>query len=193
MHHASYPGGRYRHPREECNKHETASKCHQHRHVERLRQSDNLSLTAPFGIKTTEAPHYHRVIWQREHTAPTNQVLRASQSRTRLRAPRSVNDGNGFVFVDHLGHVCPSGFLPVSRGNVRTDDLVAIYRNDEVFQRLRDPDQLMGRCQRCEFRAICGGSRARAFAGTGSLVAADPLCAYDPGPDIRPMIPIPIQ
>jgi radical SAM protein len=153
----------------------------------------NLSLTAPFGIKTTEAPHYHRVIWQREHTAPTNQVLRASQSRTRLRAPRSVNDGNGFVFVDHLGHVCPSGFLPVSRGNVRTDDLVAIYRNDEVFQRLRDPDQLMGRCQRCEFRAICGGSRARAFAGTGSLVAADPLCAYDPGPDIRPMIPIPIQ
>jgi radical SAM protein with 4Fe4S-binding SPASM domain len=119
--------------------------------------------------------------------------LRPAGGRSRLRAPRSVNDGNGFVFVDHVGGVCPSGFLPVPCGNVRTDDLVSIYQNDEIFRRLRDPDRLMGKCGRCEFRAICGGSRARAYAATGSLVAADPLCAYDPGPEVRPMIPIQVQ
>jgi radical SAM protein with 4Fe4S-binding SPASM domain len=148
----------------------------------------NLSLTAPFGIKTTEAPHFQRVIWQRERDL-ANHDLRPSRSRgARLRSPRSVNDGNGFLFVDHLGEVCPSGFLPLSRGNVRTDDLVAIYRNDEIFQRLRDANALMGKCGRCEFREICGGSRGRAYAATGSLVASDPLCVYDPGPDIRPVV-----
>lgn len=150
----------------------------------------NLSLTAPFGIKTTEAPHFHRVIWQREHELGEHDLLPPNSRRLRLRSPRSVNDGNGFVFVDHLGEVCPSGFLPVSRGNVRTDDLVSIYRDDEIFQRLRDADALMGKCGRCEFREMCGGSRGRAFAATGSLVASDPLCVYDPGPDVRPAVPI---
>ena len=148
----------------------------------------HLSLTAPFGIKTTEAPHFQRVIWQRERDL-ANHDLRPSKSRgARLRSPRSVNDGNGFLFIDHLGEVCPSGFLPLSRGNVRTDDLVAIYRNDEIFQRLRDSNALMGKCGRCEFREICGGSRGRAYAATGSLVASDPLCVYEPGPDIRPVV-----
>jgi radical SAM protein len=148
----------------------------------------NLSLTAPFGIKTTEAPQFQRVIWQRERDL-ANHDLRPSKSRgARLRSPRSVNDGNGFLFVDHLGEVCPSGFLPLSRGNVRTDDLVAIYRDDEIFQRLRDSNALMGKCGRCEFREICGGSRGRAYAATGSLVASDPLCVYEPGPDIRPVV-----
>jgi radical SAM protein len=150
----------------------------------------NLSLSAPFGIKTTEAPHFHRVIWQREHDLTEHDLLPPTSRRLRLRSPRSVNDGNGFVFVDHLGEVCPSGFLPVSRGNVRTDDLVSIYRDDEIFQRLRDADALMGKCGRCEFREMCGGSRGRAFAATGSLVASDPLCVYDPGPDVRPAVPI---
>jgi radical SAM protein len=153
----------------------------------------NLSLTAPFGIKTTEAPHYHRVIWQRDREPEQRRVLGPPPSRARLRSTRSVNDGNGFVFVDHVGNVCPSGFLPVRCGNVRTGDLASIYRNDPIFRQLRDPDRLMGKCRRCEFRAICGGSRARAYAATGSLVAADPLCAYDPGPDTRPPLPFPTQ
>jgi len=146
----------------------------------------NLSLTAPFGIKTTEAPHFQRVIWQRDLA---NHDLRPSRNRgARLRSPRSVNDGNGFLFINHLGDVCPSGFLPLSRGNVRTDDLVAIYRDDEMFQRLRNSSALMGKCGRCEFREICGGSRGRAYAATGSLVASDPLCVYEPGPDVRPVV-----
>lgn len=149
----------------------------------------DLSLTAPFGIKTTEAPHYQRVVWQRDRERmaaglPTSAIER----RRQLRAPRSVGDGNGFVFIDHVGNICPSGFLPVPRGNVRTEALADVYRNDEVFRRLRDADRLLGKCGRCEFREVCGGSRSRAFAATGALMASDPLCTYDPGPDVRAVI-----
>jgi AdoMet-dependent heme synthase len=151
----------------------------------------DLSLTAPFGIKTTEAPHYQRIVWQREHASvrtslPTQAVAR----RRQLRAPRSVNDGNGFVFIDHLGNVCPSGFLPVARGNVRTADLADIYRRDAVFTRLRNANDLMGKCGRCQFREICGGSRSRAFAATGAVMASDPLCAYEPGMDVQAPVAI---
>ncbi len=79
------------------------------------------------------------------------------------RAPRAVNDGNGFVFIDHVGNICPSGFLPMVRGNVRATSLVRTYRDDPVFARLRDPDALEGKCGRCTFRQTCGGSRSRAF------------------------------
>jgi radical SAM protein with 4Fe4S-binding SPASM domain len=182
----------------------------------------DLSLTAPFGIKTTEAPHYQRIVWQREreraeqhansrHQRTTTEVtatnsghgfvqedkqcppigsvspvvgpLNAIANRRRqLRAPRSVGDGNGFVFIDHLGNICPSGFLPAPRGNVRTAQLGDVYRSDEMFVRLRDANALLGKCGRCEFREICGGSRSRAFAATGAVMASDPLCVYDPGP-----------
>jgi radical SAM protein with 4Fe4S-binding SPASM domain len=134
---------------------------------------DELSRTAPFGIKTTEAPHYRRVQARAPQVGP-------GPGRRQLRAPRAVNDGNGFVFVDHVGNVCPSGFLPMARGNVRDGRLVETYRHDEVFRRLRDADALGGRCGRCEFREVCGGSRSRAYAATGDAFAEDPLCAYDP-------------
>jgi len=151
----------------------------------------DLSLTSPFGIKTTEAPHYQRVVWQREQARmreglPSHAVARQRQ----LRAPRSVSDGNGFVFIDHLGNICPSGFLPVQRGNVRTTSLAEVYRGDEVFSRLRNADALLGKCGRCQFREICGGSRSRAFAATGAVMASDPLCAYEPGPGFEPLVPM---
>jgi radical SAM protein len=158
----------------------TADECE---HV--LRHLYDLSLTVPFGIKTTEAPHYQRVIRQRdaerEHAGlPT----RTAERQRQLRAPRSVNDGNGFVFIDHVGNICPSGFLPLPRGNVKEGRLREVYREDEAFLRLRNPDALHGKCGRCEFRTVCGGSRSRAFAATGALMASDPLCVYDP--DRRP-------
>ena len=147
----------------------------------------DLSLDAPFGVKTTEAPHYHRVVWTRER-ARAGSGLATPGRRPQLRAPRAVTDGNGFVFVDHLGHICPSGFLPLPRGNVRTADLCDVYRGDEMFRQLRDPEALLGTCGRCRFRALCGGSRARAFASTGTVMAADPLCVYDPGPATEPIV-----
>jgi len=93
---------------------------------------------------------------------------------------KGVNDGDGFVFVSHRGEIYPSGFLPLSAGNVRTDDLVDVYRNHELFRALRDRDRLKGKCGACEYRSVCGGSRARAYAMTGDPLEADPLCAYVP-------------
>jgi radical SAM protein len=133
-----------------------------------------------FPIKTTEAPHYHRVLAGRRGGLPG-----ASRSAAALdgigRAPRAVTDGNGFVFVDHVGNICPSGFLPLPAGNIRGDDLVAVYRDDALFRALRDPDRLGGRCRVCEYRDRCGGSRARAYAATGDPLAEDPGCAWQPG------------
>jgi radical SAM protein len=151
----------------------------------------DLSLTAPFGIKTTEAPHYQRVVRQREAQRERDGLpTHAVERRRQLRAPRSVNDGNGFVFIDHVGNICPSGFLPMPRGNVRTADLREVYCNDEAFRRLRNSDALRGKCGRCEFRDVCGGSRSRSFASTGALMASDPICAYEPGPEVRPLVPL---
>lgn len=117
---------------------------------------------------------------QAEARAAAGSAARAVDSRPHLRAPRAVNDGNGFVFVDHFGQVCPSGFLPMPRGDVRTGRLVETYRDDPVFRKLRDPGALEGRCGRCPFRDVCGGSRSRAYAATGNPFGEDPLCAYEP-------------
>jgi radical SAM protein len=142
----------------------------------------DLSRRVPFGIKTTEAPHFRRVMAQMEATAASTAVV-ANQpaSRVALRAPRAVNDGNGFVFIDHTGDICPSGFLPMKRGNVRSARLTDVYRDDEVFLRLRDPDALDGPCGTCAFRNVCGGSRSRAFAQTGNAFASDHLCILASG------------
>jgi radical SAM protein with 4Fe4S-binding SPASM domain len=128
-----------------------------------LRWLDDLSRDAPFIIKTTEAPPFRRVARQAGRVSPF-----------------AVNDGNGFVFIDHIGQICPSGFLPMPCGNVRDVDLIDVYRHHETFVRLRDANALTGRCGRCEFRTVCGGSRSRAFAATGDAFATDPLCAYEP-------------
>jgi len=129
------------------------------------------SLTAPYDVKTTEAPMYRRV--QRQH--PEFGEFKPSK-----RAPAGINDGKGFVFVSHTGEINPSGFLPFYTGNVRTDNLLDVYRNHPTFQQLRDSDALKGKCGFCEFRSLCGGSRARAFAMTGNPLEADPLCVYQP-------------
>ena len=97
-----------------------------------------------------------------------------------VRGPRGINDGVGFLFVSHIGEICPSGFLPTPAGNVRTDDVAEVYRHSPLFTQLRDVDSLEGKCGVCPFRRVCGGSRARAFAATGNVMAEDPLCSYIP-------------
>lgn len=117
----------------------------------------------PFAARTIAAPTYRRVLAQRGRLVPP-----------------PVNDGNGFAFVSHTGDVCPSGFLQLPVGNTRDAPLSHWYRESQLFQDLRDPTRLGGKCGRCEFRSICGGSRARAWALTGDPFEADPTCAYDP-------------
>jgi radical SAM protein with 4Fe4S-binding SPASM domain len=85
------------------------------------------------------------------------------------------------MFVSHTGDVQPSGFLPLVGGNVRTASPVEVYREAPLFRTLRDPDRFHGRCGRCEFREVCGGSRARAYAESGDPLGEDPLCPYEPG------------
>ena len=133
-----------------------------------LEEIADIAESAPFGVKTTAAPHYRRVLLQRK------------ERRTSRPRGERVNDGRGFLFVSHRGHVYPSGFLPLPCGNVRTSDPIQIYREHPVFRSLRDGDALTGKCRACLFRHVCGGSRARAYAMTGSITASDPLCAYIP-------------
>jgi radical SAM protein with 4Fe4S-binding SPASM domain len=140
---------------------------------------------ARFIVKVTEAPHYRRYVAEREHgprDATMPAMLRRSEGPggTVGLAPRGVNAGKGFAFVSHLGDVFPSGFLPLRAGNVRTQSFAEIYREAPLFQQLRDPDRLLGRCGRCEYREICGGSRSRALALTGNHLATDPWCSYRP-------------
>ena len=142
-----------------------------------------LSKKAPFRIKTTEGPHYRRVALQRSGAScerADNAVVVGTGSGGGRFVP-GMNDGSGFLFIGSKGAIHPSGFLPLPAGNVRTDSLTWVYREHPLFVALRDPERLSGRCGRCEFRAVCGGSRARAFALTGDVLAEDPACAYDPG------------
>jgi radical SAM protein with 4Fe4S-binding SPASM domain len=120
---------------------------------------------ASFAVKATEAPHYRRFALQQKDKAG--------------RPPMAgVNDGNGVLFIDHTGEVFPSGFLPLTSGNVRTQRLRDIYREAPLFKDLRDPDKLDGKCGLCDFRKVCGGSRARSYNMLGDPLAPEPCCLY---------------
>jgi len=154
--------------------------------------------------KPTEGHHYKRIVLERtileekgldpeKHVNfhPAYFVLQSDLQRvvqeigmkkkeTIKRTPMHINSGNGFVFVSVRGEVFPSGFLPISGGNVRNETLVDIYRNSQLFKELRDPSLYEGRCGVCEFVGVCGGSRSRAFALTGDPLAEEPFCNYQP-------------
>lgn len=129
-----------------------------------------------FHIKTTEGQHYRRYVLQQK----ANETPARPRDELIDRAPNGVNDGKGFMFVSHTGDVYPSGFLPLSAGNVLWEPLSEIYRNSALFIALRDSSQLKGKCGRCEFKEACGGSRARAYAASRDPLAEEPCCAYVP-------------
>lgn len=150
----------------------------------------DLSKVASFDIKATAAPQYARVVLERqvaerragereESPDPLTAGLFYSLQDGIGRA-RGVTEGDGYAFVDHVGEIYPSGFLPVSAGNVRDAGLVEVYRSAPLFLELRDKDLLKGKCGACEFRNICGGCRARAYAMTGDYLESDPFCSYVP-------------
>lgn len=136
------------------------------------------SKEAPFIVATTEAPHFRRVALTRMRAegVPWTKIRETPVGRG-----LGIRDGNGIMFISYTGDVYPSGFLPLAAGNVRTSDIVAIYRQSELFREIRQTSQFKGRCGRCEFRDICGGSRARAYAAFGDYLAEDPACSYRPG------------
>lgn len=142
-----------------------------------LHRLARIAETSRYDIKTTAAPHYRRVLLQRK--VKRDDIAGIADGIG--RAPRGVNDGQGVAFVSHRGEVFPSGFMPIPCGNVRESSLARIYRESPLFRGLRDPDQLEGKCGGCEFRTLCGGSRARAYAMTGHAFAEEPACAWVPG------------
>ncbi|MCH6265217.1 MULTISPECIES: TIGR04053 family radical SAM/SPASM domain-containing protein [Neobacillus] len=161
-------------------------------HEKVLRWLYDLSKRVPFDIKTTEAMHYRRVVIQqkmREAKEKTEEISYLSALTEKGltgsidglgRAPKGVNDGNGFVFISHIGDVYPSGLLPVKAGNIRETPLAEIYRESPIFKALRNPDGFKGKCGVCEFRYVCGGSRSRAYAMTGDYLESEPFCVYIP-------------
>jgi len=154
------------------------------------------SRTAPIEVKVTCGPHYARV-WRRRNAtrrrgsgAGSGGVPRGGDpggphGRRRIRPPGGCLAGNGFSFVSRTGDVNPCGYLPVTAGNIRERPFSEIWATSEVFLSLRDPERLGGKCGRCEFRVLCRGCRARAFAATGDYLAEEPLCLWQPGGPVR--------
>lgn len=151
-----------------------------HDHEKMIRWLDHSAADFPFDLKITAAPQHRRVALER--TGGGSFAAAGYHFDDGLRRPaKGVNDGRGFMFISHKGEVMPSGFLPVSAGRVSDSSAVDLYRNSPLFRVLRDPDALGGKCGRCEFREVCGGSRARAYAVSGDYLGPDPSCPYEPG------------
>lgn len=148
---------------------------------------DRLRGRETFAVRVVEAPHYRRFRMQRDldarlENADTWADFAGYENHDGDDLMDSALDGaRGFVFISHAGDVRASEFLLLSAGNLRYRPLDTIYRGSDLFVALRDPNNLQGKCGRCEFRHICGGSRARAWTVDGSIFADDPLCAYEPG------------
>jgi radical SAM protein with 4Fe4S-binding SPASM domain len=134
----------------------------------------------PYGIKTTEAPHYRRFVLERggDPLAGPRRSKDGGPPRGH-RAPLGVGDGKGIMFVGHTGEIFPAGFLPIECGRFPEDSVVDVYQNHSLFRALRDPDQFQPKCGTCEYRHTCGGSRARAYAVTGDPLGAEPDCVFE--------------
>jgi MoaA/NifB/PqqE/SkfB family radical SAM enzyme len=135
----------------------------------------------PFGVKTTEAPHYRRYVLEQEGDPLAGPTHGGGAGRPRRRAPLGIGDGKGIMFVGQTGEMFPAGFLPLQCGRFPEDSVVDVYQNHPTFVALRDADRFKGRCGICEYRYVCGGSRSRAYAVTGDPLESEPDCIYVPG------------
>ena len=168
-----------------------------------LRWFDDQSNTCPIDLKATCAPHYYRIRAQRleaerrrgdmtstfiapgtrAKAAPT--LLGGGRHGQHLSAmTRGCLAGTSVCFISNEGLVYPCGYLPVSAGDTCTQPFADIWNGSKVFQQLRNPKALEGKCADCRYEALCGGCRARAYAATGSFLAEEPFCTYRPDLDV---------
>jgi len=140
-------------------------------------------------LKATCAPHYFRVMRQRaasehvriEATHSHGKPHGAGQDHSMAAMTKGCLAGSAICFVSHTGEVFPCGYLPVSAGNVMRQEMRDIWESAHVFQRLRNVDELEGKCGLCEFKKVCMGCRARAFyEANGNYMAEEPYCVYEP-------------
>ncbi|MBI2865382.1 MAG: radical SAM protein [Chloroflexi bacterium] len=145
----------------------------------------------PIQIQATCGPHLRRIQIQRrkaEGTSgqPQHQPAQAAAGARPSGHPHGMSPsrgcmtGDGFVFVSHVGEVFGCGFLPIAAGSIRERPFKDIYYSSPYLQDLRDVTKLGGKCGRCEYRNVCGGCRARAYAATGDYLAEEPYCTYEP-------------
>ncbi len=134
-----------------------------------------ISKWAPFELEAPEAGHYRRFVLQQLMTE-----MNVELGDLVDEGHAGINEERAFIFVSHTGEVYPSGFLPLPAGNVRHRRLSEIYHDSPLFISLRDTALLKGKCGICEYREICGGSRARAYAVSRDPLAEEPLCVYLP-------------
>ena len=127
---------------------------------------------ASLSFKATCAPHYHRIMHQRG-------LLKQHKSHLD-RVTKGCLAANGFCFISSLGDVQACGYLPLAVGNIRNKSFAEIWFNSREFQELRDPEKLKGKCGLCEFKKVCGGCRARAYARYGDYLEEEPYCLYQP-------------
>jgi AdoMet-dependent heme synthase len=167
-----------------------------------LRWFDEESRTCPIDLKATCAPHYYRIRAQRiegerrrgdtsstfiapgtrAKAAPT--LLGGGQHGQHLSAmTRGCLAGTSVCFISNEGAVYPCGYLPVAAGDTRSTSFADIWNDSPVFAQLRDFKNYDGKCGECRYGAICGGCRARAYASTGSFLAEEPFCTYEPSKD----------
>jgi len=136
------------------------------------------SQTAPIQVKMTCAPHYKRIQAQERRRSAAKRPAHHSAHGF----SRGCMAGVGFCFVSHIGEVGGCGYLPLLAGNVRQAPLTQVYRESTLFKSIRDFNLLQGRCGICEYRAACGGCRARALGATGNYLDEEPFCTYQPDP-----------
>ena len=128
-------------------------------------------------LKATCAPHYYRVLRQRAK-AEGRKVDFKSDGLSAVT--KGCLGGQGFAFVSHVGKVQACGYLELEAGDITERPFSEVYRDSKLFKRLRDYNQLGGKCGPCEYRRVCGGCRARAYEVSGDEMAEEPLCIYQP-------------
>ena len=128
-------------------------------------------------LKATCAPHYFRIMRERAKEEGTTVSVETHGFEAMTKGCLA---GTGFCFISRTGGVYPCGYLPVLAGNVREKPFKEIWNHALVFLDLRDVSLLKGKCGICEYKRVCGGCRARAYAATGDYLAEEPYCMYQP-------------
>ena len=131
-------------------------------------------------FKPTDAPHYMRVVKQRQKQDQQAGMTVAAGHNPANTITRGCLAGTGFCFVSSQGKVKGCGYLDVEAGDIRKESFSQVWANSPLFCQLRNLSRLKGKCGICEYKRICGGCRARAYEATGDYLEAEPYCVYQP-------------
>ncbi len=135
-------------------------------------------------FKPTDAPHYLRVMKQRQKQDGGVKSTKKSEPAIGHKPVHSITRGClagiGFCFISHRGSVQGCGYLDVEAGNIRKERFSQVWTDSTLFRNLRELSNIKGKCGICEYKKICGGCRARAYEATGDYLEAEPYCVYKP-------------